>query len=370
MIEFISVSKEYGSFKALEDINLAINPNEFVFLTGHSGSGKTTLIKMIIREITPSSGNVVVDDIDITKIQRHNIYNLRRKVGVIFQDFRLIEDKNAFENVSFAMEASGRSDKDIREVVPYVLDIVGLSDKMDSFPRQLSGGQKQKVAIARAIANDPKILIADEPTGNLDEEATWDIIEILQKINKWGTTVIMSTHSAQILKSVEERMITIEQGKLVFDTHSERTSSNEDFSNKILESESIKVETKTQKKKKKKLKEIKVKEDTLEEPTNEDRIEEKEEELQETQIEQEQNEPDIKPKIKISLSKKAKNVQPKSISLDDYGIGNSTIELLNKNKYFNMQDILQEGIEKIKLIDDMTGDSIFEIENAIEKFYK
>lgn len=363
MIEFISVSKEYGDFKALDNVNLRIDPNEFVFLTGHSGSGKTTLIKMLIREIVPSIGNIIVDDEDITRIQRHQIYGLRRKIGVIFQDFRLIEDKNAFENVAFAMEASGRSDKEILEIVPYVLDIVGLSDKMNSFPRQLSGGQKQKVAIARAIANDPKILIADEPTGNLDEEATWDIIEILKKINQWGTTVIMSTHSAQILKSVDQRMITIEKGQIIQDTHSSIVKTNQEFSEKIL----LNDNKKTKSKKKRIIDKSAEEPVVIEEPIqNEEKVEEK----VKTEIEPEQESMITnKPKIKISLTKKS--LQPevsKSINLEDYGLSNSTIEILERNKYSNMQDIIQEGIEKIKLITDITGDNILEIEKAIDKF--
>ncbi len=218
MIQFLSVSKIYpNQYRALEDINFEIQEGEFVFLIGASGSGKTTIIRHIIREESPTDGRVYFDDEDITKYKRSKVYALRRKIGVIFQDYKLINDKNAFENVAFAMEAAGKSHKDIIETVPYLLEIVGLQDRGEAFPTQLSGGEKQRVAIARAIANNPKLLIADEPTGNLDPDAAWDIVQILTKINNWGTTVLMSTHGSEIVDTLSKRVLVIDHGKIIRD---------------------------------------------------------------------------------------------------------------------------------------------------------
>lgn len=215
MIQFISVSKLYpNNFLALDNISFDINEGEFVFLIGPSGSGKTTIIRHLIREERPTEGRIYFDDNDITRFRRGKVYELRRKIGVIFQDFKLIPDKNAYENVAFAMEAAGKSTRDIKETVPYVLDIVGLSGRSEAFPEQLSGGEKQRVAIARAISNNPKLLIADEPTGNLDPDAAWDIVQILTKINNWGTTVLMSTHGSDIVDSLGKRVITLENGRV------------------------------------------------------------------------------------------------------------------------------------------------------------
>lgn len=218
MVEFRNVSKSYDVKRAVvDDVSFEIKAGEFVFLIGPSGSGKTTVIKMLIRDEAPTSGKIFFNDIDITRISRRKIYKLRREIGVIFQDFKLVQDKTAFENVAFAMEAAGKKNKEIKEAVPYVLDIVGLAHRMDAFPRQLSGGEQQRVAIARAIANNPKILIADEPTGNLDPASAWDIVQVLTKINNWGTTVIMSTHGTDIVNSLNKRVIQMEAGKIVRD---------------------------------------------------------------------------------------------------------------------------------------------------------
>ena len=194
-----------------------INEGEFVFLIGPSGSGKTTLIELLIRDQKPSEGKIYLNDYDITNLSRNRIYKLRRQIGVIFQDYKLIEDKTAYENVAFAMEAAGKKPKEIKEAVPYVLDVVGLSNRMKAFPVQLSGGEQQRVAIARAIANNPKILIADEPTGNLDPASAWDIVQVLAKINNWGTTVIMSTHGTDIVNTLNKRVIQMENGNIVRD---------------------------------------------------------------------------------------------------------------------------------------------------------
>lgn len=221
MIQFLNVTKIYNvqpePIIALDDISFTIQEGEFVFLVGPSGSGKTTILRQIIREELPTKGKIFFDDVDITKLKRHGVYKLRRKIGIVFQDYKLIEHKNAYENVAFAMEAAGQTAKEIKETVPYVLDIVNLSSRAHAFPSQLSGGEKQRIAIARAIANNPSVLIADEPTGNLDPESSWDIVQILAKINKWGTTVIMSTHGTEIVNSLKKRVLKMDKGKLVRD---------------------------------------------------------------------------------------------------------------------------------------------------------
>lgn len=218
MIQFNQVEKYYeGSGFSLGAVDFQIDDGEFVFLIGPSGSGKTTLIRMLIREELPSSGRIFFDDYDITRLSRNSVYKLRRQLGVVFQDYKLIPDKNAYENVAFAMEVAGKKDSEIKETVPYVLDIVGLTSRSDAFPEQLSGGEKQRVAIARAISNNPRVLIADEPTGNLDPASAWDIVQILSKINNWGTTVIMSTHGTDIVNTLNKRVIQIDKGMVVRD---------------------------------------------------------------------------------------------------------------------------------------------------------
>ena len=223
LIDFHQVKKTYtGNDFILGELDFNIHEGEFLFLIGPSGSGKTSLIRLLIREEAPTEGRIFFDDYDITNLSRSNVYRLRRQIGVIFQDYKLIADKNAYENVAFAMEAAGRTDKEIKETVPYVLDIVGLSHRAKAFPAQLSGGEKQRVAIARAVANNPRVLIADEPTGNLDPAAAWDIVQILSKINNWGTTVIMSTHGTDIVNSLNKRVIQMERGQIVRDDNKGR----------------------------------------------------------------------------------------------------------------------------------------------------
>lgn len=218
MIQFQNVTKSYpGNDFKLSEVSFSITPGEFVFLIGPSGSGKTSLIRLLIREELPSTGQIYLDDYDITKLTRQKVYRLRRQIGVIFQDYKLIPDKNTYENVAFAMEVAGRSDKEVKETVPYVLDIVGLGSRAGAFPSYLSGGEKQRVAIARAISNNPRVLIADEPTGNLDPASAWDIVQILSKINNWGTTVIMSTHGTDIVNSLNKRVIQMDKGHVVRD---------------------------------------------------------------------------------------------------------------------------------------------------------
>lgn len=238
LVQFNNVSKIYGKdIMAVDNVSFQVEEGEFVFLIGPSGSGKTTVIKMLIRDEKPSVGKIYFKDKDITKINRKHVYRLRREVGVIFQDYKLVPERTVFENVAFAMEAAGKGDKEINETVPYVLDIVGLSHRMESFPKQLSGGEQQRVAIARAIANSPKILIADEPTGNLDPASAWDIVQILTKINNWGTTIIMSTHGTDIVNSLNKRVIQMEGGKIVRDDNKGQYELTNKYEKNILENE-------------------------------------------------------------------------------------------------------------------------------------
>lgn len=217
MIAFQGVCKAYSNSEALEDITFKINPNEFVALAGKSGAGKSTLIKLMIGEERPSKGRVVVGSYEVNKLKDYQLPYLRRHIGIVFQDFRLLPSKNAFENVAFALEVAGYNQAYINEIVPQVLDMVGLSDKAHNFPQELSGGEKQRVAIARAIVGKPEVVIADEPTGNLDPINTWEIIKLLQKINEMGTTIILATHDKEIINKLEKRVITLDNGRLLRD---------------------------------------------------------------------------------------------------------------------------------------------------------
>jgi cell division transport system ATP-binding protein len=218
MFTFKKVSKIYpDSSVALADVNFEIKPKEFISFVGHSGAGKTTLLKMILAEEYPSEGDVLFEDINVHKIKRHLIPEYRRRIGTIFQDFRLLPGKTAYENVSFAMEVAGKADNIIESDVPEVLELVGLADKMRNFPHQLSGGEQQRVAIARAIINQPDVLVADEPTGNLDPINTYDIVQILKKINDLGTTVILATHNKGVVDFLGRRVITMEKGRVIRD---------------------------------------------------------------------------------------------------------------------------------------------------------
>lgn len=219
LIEFINVSKSYrnGDAQALSNINLRIKTGEFVFIVGTSGAGKSTLVKLLMKEENPTSGSIILDGDDITKVSNRRIPIIRRSMGVVFQDFRLLENKNVYENVAFAMEIVGAKRKDIKRQVGAALALVGLEDKAKSYPDELSGGEKQRVSIARAIVNNPDILIADEPTGNLDPETSWDIVNVIKEINKRGTTVIMATHAKDIVDAMQKRVIALEDGKIVRD---------------------------------------------------------------------------------------------------------------------------------------------------------
>ena len=218
MIYFEKVSKIYNTGSpAVEDIELSIEPGEFVSIVGSSGAGKTTLLKMLFAEVAPSSGTVYFGSRDITALSTKELLELRRNIGTVFQDFRLLGTKNIYENIAFAMEAAGRADDDIHADVPHVLDLVGLADKIWNFPHELSGGEQQRVAIARAIVNQPELLIADEPTGNLDPINTYEVVQILKKINDLGTTVILTTHNKGIVDSINRRVVTMDQGRIVRD---------------------------------------------------------------------------------------------------------------------------------------------------------
>lgn len=218
MIKFKKVSKIYpGGIVGLKDVTLHIKPGEFISIVGQSGTGKTTLAKLIIAEERPSSGRIIIGGWDITDIKRSELSVLRRQIGVVFQDFKLLPKKTVFENVAFALEVSGTPGKKIRNIVPQVLKIVGLEAKADRFPNQISGGEAQRVVIARALVHRPKILLADEPTGNLDAINVQDIIDLLLKINKFGTTVVLVTHNPDIVNGLKKRVLTLEAGMLISD---------------------------------------------------------------------------------------------------------------------------------------------------------
>lgn len=219
MIEFKNVSKLYNNnnVKALSDVSINIESGEFVFLVGPSGAGKSTFIKMILKEVEPTSGKLVVNNTDLSKLARNDIPYFRRKIGMVFQDFRLIPNLNVYENVAFAMKVVEATPKEIRRRVPMVLSLVGLSHKYKMFPNELSGGEQQRVSLARAIVNNPSLLIADEPTGNLDPETAKEIMDLLDDINKAGTTILMATHAKDIVDTMKKRVIAIEGGEIARD---------------------------------------------------------------------------------------------------------------------------------------------------------
>jgi cell division transport system ATP-binding protein len=218
MISMNGVIKRYpGGVLALDGINIEIHKGEFVFFVGPSGAGKSTIARLLMREQLPTEGSIIIDGIDVTRLKRRQVPMLRRKLGVVFQDFRLLENKTVFENVAFAMQVVEASKREITRQVPRVLSLVGLGDRADAYPGQLSGGEQQRVSLARAIVNNPPILIADEPTGNLDPDTAWDIMKLLKEINHRGTTVIMATHARDIVNYMRQRVITLEKGRIVRD---------------------------------------------------------------------------------------------------------------------------------------------------------
>lgn len=218
MIVFDSVSKIYNHNSiGIKDVSVAIQPKEFVCVVGSSGAGKTTFLKLLIREEEATAGTIAVDAINVTALPRNELHHLRRRIGMIFQDYKLLPTKTAYENVAFALEAAGRTDEEIGEDVPQALELVGLAEKSDHFPHELSGGEKQRVAIARAFANRPDVLLADEPTGNLDPIHTWEIVKLLQKINELGATVVLASHDREIVNTIKKRIILFDKGRVVSD---------------------------------------------------------------------------------------------------------------------------------------------------------
>ena len=219
MILLDRVTKNYGKSNkpALNRASIHVGAGEFVIIVGTSGAGKSTLLKLLTREAKPSSGKIVVGGIDYDNLKDKHIPLLRRKIGVVFQDFKLLPNRTVFENVAFALEIAGMTNREIKSTVPKVIELVGLKGKEKQFPHQLSGGERQRVAIARAVVRQPKILIADEPTGNLDPKHSWDIVRLLEKINKYGTTVILTTHNVEIVNKLKRRVITIDHGKITSD---------------------------------------------------------------------------------------------------------------------------------------------------------
>ena len=227
MIKLEHVSKSYtAGIPALNDVSLDIEEGEFVFIVGDSGSGKSTLIKLLLKELEPTEGTITINNKKLNKIKRSQIPKFRRNIGVVFQDFRLLKDRNIYDNVAFAQKVIGESNRSIKKNVPSMLSMVGLAAKYRSYPRQLSGGEQQRFAIARALINEPKILLADEPTGNLDNHNAWEIMKLLEEINSRGTTVVVVTHNLEIVKAMNKRVITMKKGVVVED--SEGDYSDED----------------------------------------------------------------------------------------------------------------------------------------------
>jgi len=218
IIEFVNITKSYkDGTKSLYNVSFKVDKGEFVFLIGASGAGKTSLMREIVKEDTPTEGTVFVDGVDLSKIRKQDIPFLRRKVGFIFQDFKLLKSRTVFENVAVSLEVVGKDKEEILDVVNNLLNLVGLETQANRFPEYLSGGEKQKLAIARALAHEPKILLADEPTGNLDNKSTWVVVDLIEKINKWGTAIIFGTHSEQVVNKLKKRVIHIEKGEIVSD---------------------------------------------------------------------------------------------------------------------------------------------------------
>lgn len=222
MIIFQNVSKIYNGCPALDRVNLVIKPKDFVSIAGPSGAGKSTLLKLLIGEEKPTKGKIFLDKQNIHLIKEAELPRLRRKMGMVFQDFRLLSDRTAYENVAFAMEVVGATNEEIAQDVPQLLELVGLADKLSHFPHQLSGGERQRVAIARALIHRPSVILADEPTGNLDLLNAWDIIRLLLKINELGTTIVLATHDREVINNLSKRVVTLDKGRVIRDEENGR----------------------------------------------------------------------------------------------------------------------------------------------------
>ncbi len=223
VIKFSNVTKKFNSqITAVSDVNFEVKGGEFVFIVGPSGAGKSTLLRLLARESLPSSGNIFIDDIDITKIKHKDLPQFRRKIGVVFQDFKLLDDRTVFENVALALEVRNFGSNEIHKEVERMLKLFEIWERRNLFPNQLSGGEAQRTAIARAMIGKPDLLLADEPTGDLDPQTSWGVIQLLNEINSWGTTVLMATHNAEIVNTLKRRVISMKNGKLVKDTREGR----------------------------------------------------------------------------------------------------------------------------------------------------
>lgn len=223
MIEFKEVSKHYpNSTVALDKVTFSVSPGEFVFIVGPSGAGKTTLVKLLTREELPTEGEIRFGERELTSLRPREVIQHRRDLGVVYQDYKLLPKRTAFENVALALEVLGRSDHEIGEIVPHVLSLVGLEERAEHFPHQLSGGEQQRLAIARALVHEPRVLIADEPTGNIDPETAWAIVKLLEKINKIGTTVLVATHAPHIVDKLNERVVELKRGQVIRDQKGKR----------------------------------------------------------------------------------------------------------------------------------------------------
>lgn len=218
MIKFENISKKFGSSLALDNITLQIKQGEFVFIVGPSGAGKSTLLRLLTKEVSPTSGKIMVGNMDITRIKNNDIPSLRRSIGVVFQDFKLLDDRTVFEQVALTLEVLEKSDSEIAKLVEHTLKLMEIWDKRNLFPRQLSGGEAQRTAIARAVVGKPDVLLADEPTGDLDHKTAWGVIQLLNEINSWGTTIIMATHNQEIVNTLKRRVVILKNGKVTKDT--------------------------------------------------------------------------------------------------------------------------------------------------------
>lgn len=218
MIKFDTVTKKFGSSIALDEVSLEIKQGEFVFLVGPSGAGKSTLLRILTHELTPTFGRVLVEKTDITKIKDRDVPQLRRKIGFVFQDFKLLDNRTVFENVALTLEVLGKSNEEIEKAVEHTLKLIEIWDKKNLFPRQLSGGEAQRTAIARAFIGKPDIILADEPTGDLDPTTAWGVIQLLKEINSWGTTILMATHNSEVVNNLRKRVIILKKGKIIKDS--------------------------------------------------------------------------------------------------------------------------------------------------------